>query len=95
MPMALAKVKFFGAIRDVTKGQKTVEVSASNIKNLLDELTRIYGNQFRERVLDPNGAPKRFVNILVNSKDIRFLKNLETELKEGDEVILLPAVGGG
>jgi len=93
--MTKAKVTFFGAISEVTKGQRNVEVSANNIKGVLDELGRMYGEAFRERVLDAKGAPKRFVNILVNSKDIRFLKNLDTELKDGDEVILLPAVGGG
>lgn len=93
--MSRAKVTFFGAISEVTKGQKNVEVSASDVKGLIDELGRMYGEAFRERVLDQSGAPKRFINILVNSKDIRFLKNLETEIGDGDEVILLPAVGGG
>ena len=88
-------VNFFGGLREVTKGEKNVQVTATSVKTLLDHLASMYGNAFKERVLDPTGAPKRFINILVNNKDIRFLKNLETELKEGDEVILLPAVGGG
>ena len=37
----------------------------------------------------------RFVNIYVNDEDIRFLKNLETAVKDGDEVSIVPAIAGG
>jgi molybdopterin converting factor small subunit len=44
---------------------------------------------------DENGVPRRFLNFYVNEEDIRFLKNTETPLKDGDEVSIVPAVAGG
>ena len=50
---------------------------------------------FKERVCDETGKPKRFINIYVNGKDIRFLNGLETTLKHGDDITIIAAVGGG
>ena len=38
---------------------------------------------------------RRFVNIFVNGDDIRFLNNLDTAVKDGDEVSIVPAIAGG
>jgi molybdopterin synthase subunit MoaD len=47
------------------------------------------------RLCDESGEVRRFVNIFVNDEDIRFLQGLDTELKEGDEVSIIPAIAGG
>jgi len=38
---------------------------------------------------------RKFVNIFANDEDIRFLKNLDTPVKEGDEISIVPAIAGG
>jgi sulfur-carrier protein len=48
----------------------------------------------RERITE-NGDLRRFVNVYVAGEDIRFKDGLETEISEGDEVTILPAVAGG
>jgi sulfur-carrier protein len=43
-----------------------------------------------------NGAEiNRFINVYVNDEDIRFLANLDTAVKPGDEVSIVPAIAGG
>ena len=54
-----------------------------------------YGDAFQKRLYDESGKPRKFINIYVNGRDVRFLSGLETELREGDEVQILPAVSGG
>ena len=49
----------------------------------------------RERLLDDKGELRRFVNIYLNGDDIRFLKELETPVKEGDQISIVPAIAGG
>ena len=49
----------------------------------------------KERLLDENGAVRRFVNVYVNEEDIRFLQNQETPVKSGDEISIIPAIAGG
>lgn len=48
-----------------------------------------------ERLLDEQGAIRRFVNIYVNEEDIRFLQNQQTPLVSGDEMSIIPAIAGG
>ena len=45
--------------------------------------------------MDESGELRRFVNVFVNGEDVRFLSGLETPLKSGDEVSIVPAVAGG
>ena len=49
----------------------------------------------KERICDETGKVRRFVNVYVNGDDIRFLQNLETALKEGDNISIVPAIAGG
>jgi molybdopterin synthase sulfur carrier subunit len=49
----------------------------------------------KERLCDETGELRRFVNVYVNGEDVRFLDGLETALKAGDEVSIVPAVAGG
>jgi len=47
-----------------------------------------------KQVLD-NGQLRRFVNVYLNDEDIRYLDNLDSATKDGDEVSIIPAVAGG
>lgn len=88
-------MKFFGAVIEAAKRQAATEVNAQDLRELLNALSESFGDSFKERVLDPTGRPQPFVNIFVNDKDIRHLDNLKTKLKDGDEVLILPAIAGG
>ena len=88
-------VRFFGAAIEAAKRQTETEVEAENLCELLDTLSASFGDSFKQKVLDPTGRPQPFVNIFVNDKDIRHQEDLETKLKDGDEVLILPAIAGG
>ena len=61
---------------------------------IVDDLEKHYPG-IKERICDDTGKVRRFVNVYVNGDDIRFLQNLETALKEGDNVSIVPAIAGG
>ncbi|MEM2111615.1 MAG: ubiquitin-like small modifier protein 1 [Candidatus Bathyarchaeia archaeon] len=88
------RISFFGALAKITK-EKTVNVESSTLKEVLDVLIVKYGEQFKDRIYDEKGNLRRFVNIYVNGKDIRFINHLHTELNAEDTVSIVPAVGGG
>jgi molybdopterin synthase sulfur carrier subunit len=44
---------------------------------------------------DDSGSLRRFVNVYLGGEDIRFLDGLDTTVKDGDELTILPAVAGG
>jgi sulfur-carrier protein len=49
----------------------------------------------RERLLDDKGEIRRFVNIYLNGDDVRFLDQLNSKVKDGDEISIVPAIAGG
>ena len=80
-------------LRTYTGGAKSVEGSGGTLAELLGDLDARYGG-LRDRLQDESGL-RRFVNVYLNDEDVRFLGGLETPVKDGDTVTVLPAVAGG
>jgi len=68
-------------------------VEAATVGELLDRLEALFPG-FKQNILE-DGQLRRFVNIYLNDEDIRFLQRLETPLRDGDVVSILPALAGG
>ncbi len=92
--MGKVKVKFYGVLKEITK-EREVEAEALTIKHLLSTLAAKYGNSFVEKIYDQDCAIRRFINICINGRDIRFINHVNTLLRDGDEVAIIPAVSGG
>jgi sulfur-carrier protein len=80
-------------LRSYTDGAKQVEGSGSTLDELLNDLDSKYRG-LRDRLIDA-GSLRRFVNVYLNDEDVRFLAGLQTTVKDGDTVTVLPAVAGG
>jgi molybdopterin synthase sulfur carrier subunit len=81
-------------LRRLTGGQGEVTAEGRTVQELLDALERQFPG-VKERLYDENGQLRRFVNIYINDEDIRFAQGLETALKKGDELSIVPAIAGG
>ena len=81
-------------LQKLTGDRPEVPSAGKNVQELIQDLDRQYPG-FKDRLCDPDGKLRRFVNIYVNEEDIRFLKQEETALKDGDEVSIIPAIAGG
>ncbi len=88
------KVRIPTPLRKLTNNEEIVEVSASTVADAIAELQSRFPG-IKDRLLDENGAVRRFVNVYVNEEDIRFLQNQETLIKPGDEISIIPAIAGG
>jgi sulfur-carrier protein len=86
-------VKIPAQLRVVTDGEDEIEVDGSTVGEVLDAVFERH-EDLRQRITE-NGDLRRFVNVYVAGEDIRFKDGLETEIAEGDEVTILPAVAGG
>lgn len=88
------KIRIPTPLRKLTNNEELIEVNAATIGEAIAELqTRFPG--IKERLVDDNGEVRRFVNVYVNEEDIRFLKNQQTPLNDGDEISIIPAIAGG
>jgi molybdopterin synthase sulfur carrier subunit len=90
------KVKFFALLREAAGTKELEEELEENatVRSLLERLGGKLPKRFRELVFEGQDVSKNVI-ILVNRRGIRELEGLETKLKDGDEVALLPPVSGG
>ena len=71
-----------------------VQAEGSTLRDVVNSLAQ-QNEEFKTRLLDDSGELRRFVNVYVNEEDVRFLQKLDTPLKDGDEVSIVPAIAGG
>ncbi len=81
-------------LQKLTAEKAEVSAEGATVQDLLQDLERQFPG-LKERLCDPNGKLRRFVNLYINEEDIRFLKQEATPLKDGDEVSIIPAIAGG
>jgi sulfur-carrier protein len=86
-------VKLPTLLRKHAGGEALVEGSGGTVRDLLRDLEGRYPG-LTAGIVNGDGL-HRFVNVYVNGEDVRYLESLETEVKEGDTVAILPAVAGG
>jgi MoaD family protein len=92
IPMAIT-VRIPTPLRTLTAGKEAVQVEGKSVRDLIDSLETAHPGM-KDRLMDEKGV-RRFVNLYVGDEDIRFLDGLETELKDGEEVSIVPAIAGG
>jgi sulfur-carrier protein len=88
------RVRIPTPLRAATDGVAEVSSEALTIVGLIDDLESRFP-AIRGRLRDESGALRRFVNLYINGEDVRFQQGLETSLKSGDELSIVPAVAGG
>jgi sulfur-carrier protein len=81
-------------LRTYTDGQSEVSAEGSTLAEVLNDLDANHPG-IRARILDDQGAIRRFVNVYVGNDDVRFLDALETKTPDGAQVSVIPAVAGG
>jgi adenylyltransferase/sulfurtransferase len=92
----LANIKFIiPSVLNKGGGEKKVDVTASTLSDAFDKISQTMGEEFQRRVLNSDGTPRSLINIYINGKNMRFSGGMQTILKDGDEVYMLPAVAGG
>jgi sulfur-carrier protein len=90
----MATVRIPTPLRKLTKNQEEVTANGKTIGEVLADLEKNFPG-IKERICEDSGQVRRFVNIFANDEDIRFLQNLETPVKESDEISIVPAIAGG
>lgn len=88
------KVRIPSPLRSYTNGADVVEVPGGTIREALSSLKDQAGGIETRLFKGPNQL-NRFVNVYLNDEDIRFLNNLDTPTKPGDEISIVPAIAGG
>lgn len=80
-------------LRTFTNNARSVSASGATLGDVVADLDAQFPG-LAERLIEDSQL-RRFVNVYVNDEDVRFLGSLGTELSDGDNVTILPAVAGG
>jgi molybdopterin synthase sulfur carrier subunit len=89
----LTRVRIPPTLREQVGGERQVEAAGDTVRELLDDLMSRFPSLRTQLVEDDDIAP--FVNVYVEGEDVRTKEGLETEVRPGATVILLPAMAGG
>ena len=81
-------------LRKFTGGAESVTASGATVAAVVQDVEGRHPG-LKERICDDAGKVRRFVNVYVNGEDIRFLSSLDTPVKDGDEISIVPAIAGG
>jgi molybdopterin synthase sulfur carrier subunit len=81
-------------LRRFTGGEGEVPADGVSIRQVIEDLEKRHAG-IRERLLDDKGEIRRFVNIYLNGDDVRFLESLNSKVKDGDDISIVPAIAGG
>jgi molybdopterin/thiamine biosynthesis adenylyltransferase/molybdopterin converting factor small subunit len=83
------------SVLNVGGGEKKTVISADSLQDAFLKISELLGDDFKRRVLEADNTPRSLINIYINGKNAKFSSGMETPLKDGDEIYILPAVAGG
>lgn len=89
-----ATIEIPSALQRFADNNGTVEVPEGNVQRAMESLITQHG-ALKEHLFDEQGRIRSFVNIYLNDEDIRYEKNLDTAVKEGDIIQIIPSIAGG
>ena len=87
-------VRIPSPLQKLVNDQAEVQAEGATLREVMQSLVG-QNPEFQARLMDDKGELRRFVNVYVNEEDVRFLQKLDTPLKDGDEVSIVPAIAGG
>jgi len=92
----LASITFtIPSVLNAGSGEKKTEIDVSTLSDAFAKISETMGDDFKRRVLNEDGTPRSLINIYINGKNAKFSAGLDTQLSDGDDVYILPAVAGG
>jgi molybdopterin converting factor small subunit len=91
------KVRLLGIYRGVSgKSLISLKLQQPTVREAIQTLAELLSPEAKKLLIDPElNDPRSTALIIVNRKEISALEGLETKIKEGDELILIPVVHGG
>ena len=89
-----ATIRIPTPLRKFTDGKSEVDVEGGTVREIFDDVENRHGG-LKEKIFDDAGEIRRFINVFVNGEDVRHSQGLDTPVKDGDELSVVPAIAGG
>jgi len=82
------------ALKQYVNNQDEVEVDGSSVEEALDSLCAQF-SELKSNLFDENGIVRNFINVYLNDDDIRYADGMNSAVKDGDSIQIVPSVAGG
>lgn len=92
--MKRVEVHIPAPLRSFVGNSERVSVEAETVGDAIRALVEKYP-RLQQQLFDESGNLRRYVNVFLNDRNVNELKGLETEVRDNDRVLLLPAIAGG
>jgi molybdopterin synthase sulfur carrier subunit len=84
-----------GALQVDADGAARLSVRATGTLSVVFEEVALRWPRLARRICDERGQLRRYVNVYVDGEECRAVSGLETPVKDGAEILVLPSVAGG
>jgi molybdopterin converting factor small subunit len=81
-------------LRPYAEGKSEVSVKGTNVGEALDDLVSQFPS-LKKHLFTETDELRPFVNLFLGDEDVRHLQGVETPLKEGDKLMIIPSIAGG
>ena len=89
----MATIRIPPTLRAEVGGVRELDANGETVADVIDDLVERY--PALEAQLLQHGQLADFVNVYLRGEDVRTHDGLDTEVRDGDQLILLPAMAGG
>jgi sulfur-carrier protein len=90
----MATVRIPPVLRPSVGGEKELSADGSSVGEILRSVAESHPDT-QAQLFSPDGGLNRYVNVYLNDEDVRVLEGLETQVSDGDTLVILPAMAGG
>ena len=90
----MAQLKIPSPLRTYSKGQAVVDVTGNTVAEAMQSLVEQHPD-LRQHLFNGQEDLRPFVNLYLNSEDIRHLQNLDTPIQPSDRLMIVPSIAGG
>jgi sulfur-carrier protein len=87
-------LKIPSPLRAFTEGAKQIEIEGKDVGEAIEELVSTYP-ALKNHLIGEDGELRQFVNLFVNSEDVRYLDGNKTILRKEDQLMIIPSIAGG
>ena len=82
------------ALKQYTNNQDEVEVQGNSVEEVLESLCKNHVD-LKSNLFNENGKVRNFINVYLNDDDIRYAEGMNSKVKDGDCIQIVPSVAGG
>ena len=90
----MATLRIPTPLRPYAEGQSEIKVQGATVGAALDDLVTRFP-ALKKHLFTEEDELRPFVNLFLGDEDVRHLQGVDTPLRDGDKLMIIPSIAGG